>query len=53
MSLCVMSVLYYFNKIFFGKRKCFKYFIGYKDNETVGPSCLGLLKISGYAKRFY
>ena len=34
------------NQVSFGK-KSFIYFIGYKDNETVKPMCIMLLKISG------
>ena len=39
------------NKITFGK-KGFKYFIGYKDNDKINPSCKILPKMSGCTKSF-
>ena len=44
------------NKILISKRKlyhrkkAFKYFIGYDDNDDIIPLCINLLQIIGYAK---
>ena len=38
------------NKVAF-RKKGFKY-IGYKDNETVGPLCFILSKMNGYRKNY-
>ena len=39
------------NKVLYGK-KCFKYFIGYKDDDKIKPLCIMLPKFSGYVKCF-
>ena len=39
------------NKAFFGK-KCFKYFIGYKDVKKIKPLCIFLPKMSTHRKDF-
>ena len=39
------------NKVFFGK-KCFKYFIGYKDAKKIKPLCIFLPKMSTHRKDF-
>ena len=39
------------NKIYF-RKKGFKYFIGYKDNENVKPLYIILPKMRGYSERF-
>ena len=40
-----------FNEFSFDK-KCFKQFIGFKDNGKVEPLCIMLPKMSVYAKNF-
>ena len=40
------------NKIFFLTKKGFKYFIGYKDNETVRPLCIMHGNMSASRKDF-
>ena len=35
----------------FGK-KSFKYFVGYKDNDTIEPLCIIIPELSRYAKSF-
>ena len=34
------------------RKKCFKYFIGYKDGKNVWPLCVILSKMSAYRKDF-
>ena len=36
------------NKI---KKKSFKYFVGYNDNDIIGPLCVKLPQMTGYVKK--
>ena len=48
----------YVNKILVSKEEPYstnnalKYFIGYKDNDVIRPSCLKLSKMTGYTRKF-
>ena len=47
-----------FNKILVSKEEpygikiSFKYFIGYNDNDVIGPLCMKLPQIIGYLRKF-
>ena len=36
----------------YGNKNSFKYFIGYNDNDIIGPLCIRLSEMTGYAKKF-
>ena len=36
----------------YGNKNSFKYFIGYNDNDAIRPLCIGLLQMTGYARKF-
>ena len=36
----------------YGKKSSLKYFIGYSDNDVIGPLCINLPQIIGYVKHF-
>ena len=36
----------------YGNKKSFKYFIGYNDNNTIGPLCIKLSQMTEYARKF-
>ena len=36
----------------YGTNNSFKYFIGYNDNDVIGPLCVKLSQMTGYAKKF-
>ena len=33
-------------------KNCFKYFIGYNDNDIIRPLCIRLPQMTGYARKF-
>ena len=33
------------------KKKSFKYFVGYNDNDIIGPLCVKLPQMTGYVKK--
>ena len=35
-----------------GNKNSFKYFIGYYDNDVIGPLCIRLPQMTGYARKF-
>ena len=36
----------------YGTKSSFKYFIGYNDNDVIGPSCVRLSQMTGDARKF-
>ena len=36
----------------YGTKNALKYFIGYSDNDVIGPLCLRLPQMTGYARKF-
>ena len=36
----------------YGKKNPFKYFIGYNDNDVIGPLCVRLIQMTGYFRKF-
>ena len=36
----------------YSTKNSFKYFIGYNDNYVIRPSCIKLLQMTGYVRKF-
>ena len=36
----------------YGTKHSHKYFIGYNDNDNIGPLCIRLPQMTGYARKF-
>ena len=36
----------------YGTKNLFKYFIGYNDNDFIGPLCVRLPQMTGYSRKF-
>ena len=53
--MTLMLIKYYSlkkNRMVKSKKKSFKYFIGYKDNDVIRPLCIKLPQMLGYVRKF-